>query len=61
MVFYNQIIYALFSFCTLLMVHLWCICSQLNVILASTKCMYSKTCVKRPLKNRQNKDLNDKC
>ena len=22
--------------------------------------MYSKTCVKRPLKNRQNKDLNDK-
>ena len=21
---------------------------------------YSKTCVKRPLKNRQNKDLNDK-
>ena len=22
---------------------------------------YSKTCVKRPLKNRQNKDLNDKC
>ena len=21
----------------------------------------SKTCVKRPLKNRQNKDLNDKC
>ena len=22
--------------------------------------MYSKTCLKRPLKNRQNKDLNDK-
>ena len=22
--------------------------------------LYSKTCVKRPLKNRQNKDLNDK-
>ena len=22
--------------------------------------MYSKTCVKQPLKNRQNKDLNDK-
>ena len=22
---------------------------------------YSKTCVKQPLKNRQNKDLNDKC
>ena len=22
--------------------------------------IYSKTCVKRPLKNRQNKDLNDK-
>ena len=21
---------------------------------------YSKTCIKRPLKNRQNKDLNDK-
>ena len=26
----------------------------------SIKSMYSKTCVKRPLKNRQNKDLNDK-
>ena len=25
------------------------------------KSRYSKTCVKRPLKNRQNKDLNDKC
>ena len=24
------------------------------------KLAYSKTCVKRPLKNRQNKDLNDK-
>ena len=24
------------------------------------KVNYSKTCVKRPLKNRQNKDLNDK-
>ena len=23
--------------------------------------MFSKICVKRPLKNRQNKDLNDKC
>ena len=23
-------------------------------------CTYSKTCVKRPLKNRQNKDLYDK-
>ena len=23
--------------------------------------MYSKTCVKQPLKNRQNEDLNDKC
>ena len=23
-------------------------------------CIYSKTCVKRPLKNRQNKDFNDK-
>ena len=22
-------------------------------------CLYSKTCVKRPLKNRQNKELND--
>ena len=26
----------------------------------STHLLYSKTCVKRPLKNRQNKDLNDK-
>ena len=24
-------------------------------------CKYSKTCVKQPLKNRHNRDLNDKC
>ena len=27
----------------------------------SGKVLYIKTCLKRPLKNRQNKDLNDKC
>ena len=36
----------------------------LNLIVNSpaigNKCKYSKTCVKLPLKNRQNKDLNDK-
>ena len=26
-----------------------------------SKSIYCKTCVKQPLKNRQNKDLNDKC
>ena len=24
------------------------------------QCLYSKTCLKQPIKNRQNKDLNDK-
>ena len=61
MVLYNQIFFSLFSnqslFCTLLLIHR-IFCSQQNVIIATTKC--SKTCVKRPLKNRQNKDLNDK-
>ena len=32
----------------------------LTVIGDLTKYIYSKTCVKRPLKNRQNKDLNNK-
>ena len=31
-----------------------------KVSLADKGSVYSKTCVKRPLKNRQNKDLNDK-
>ena len=35
------------------------IITKLMMIIIYTN-VYSKTCVKRPLKNRQNKDLNDK-
>ena len=34
--------------------------NQLREISLYPLMKYSKTCVKRPLKNRQNKDLNDK-
>ena len=37
-----------------------CCCFYLNPLSTSFLCKYSKTCVKRPLKNRQNKDINDK-
>ena len=34
--------------------------SKLSTMTAKEVNIYSKTCVKRPLKNRHNKDLNDK-
>ena len=34
--------------------------NYINIFLFGECHYYSKTCLKRPLKNRQNKDLNDK-
>ena len=34
--------------------------SEARGLFLSGPCIYNKTCVKRSLKNRQNKDLNDK-
>ena len=33
---------------------------RLEKLAEANRLVYSKTCLKRPLKNRQNKDLNDK-
>ena len=38
----------------------YCVSVCLFVYLRTCVCVYSKTCLKRPLKHRQNKDLNDK-
>ena len=55
---------SLSSWCLVILVWLFLlvqrVCLQFMIVVFPDHTPYSKTCVKQPLKNRQNKDLNDK-